>query len=31
MRRAASHTLEGAQALAREFLAKRDEWSEVEA
>ena len=28
---AASHTLEGAQALAREFLAKRDEWSEVEA
>lgn len=26
---AASHTLEGAQALAQEFLAKRDEWSEV--
>lgn len=28
---AASHTLEGAQALAREFLEKRDEWSQVEA
>jgi S-ribosylhomocysteine lyase len=26
---AASHTLEGAQQLATEFLAKRDEWSEV--
>lgn len=26
---AASHTLEGAQQLAIEFLAKRDEWSEV--
>ncbi|MDF2557478.1 MAG: S-ribosylhomocysteine lyase [Bacillales bacterium] len=26
---AASHTLEGAQGLAREFLAKRDEWSIV--
>lgn len=26
---AASHTLEGAHGLAREFLAKRDEWSEV--
>lgn len=25
---AASHTLEGAQQLATEFLAKRDEWSE---
>lgn len=26
---AASHTLEGAQQLAKEFLEKRDEWSEV--
>lgn len=26
---AASHTLEGAQALAKEFLDKRDEWAEV--
>lgn len=26
---AASHTLDGAQQLATEFLAKRDEWSEV--
>ena len=26
---AASHTLEGAQQLATEFLAKRNEWSEV--
>ncbi len=25
----ANHTLEGAQAAAREFLAKRDEWSQV--
>ncbi|WP_104707363.1 S-ribosylhomocysteine lyase [Helicobacter ailurogastricus] len=28
---AASHTLEGAQSLARAFLAKHAEWSEVEA
>lgn len=28
---AASHTLEGAQAAAAEFLAKRDEWSQVSA
>jgi len=27
----ANHTLEGAQAAAREFLAKRDEWSRVTA
>ena len=26
---AASHSLEGAQALARDLLAKRDEWTEV--
>ncbi|KXS39104.1 MAG: S-ribosylhomocysteine lyase [Halomonadaceae bacterium T82-2] len=26
---AASHSLEGAQALARDFLAKRDEWHQV--
>lgn len=26
---AASHSLEGAKALARDFLAKRDEWSQV--
>ncbi|MEG0749658.1 MAG: S-ribosylhomocysteine lyase, partial [Carnobacterium sp.] len=26
---AANHTLEGAQQLAREFLSKRDEWSNV--
>jgi S-ribosylhomocysteine lyase len=26
---AASHSLEGAQAIARGFLAKRDEWSQV--
>ncbi|WP_163531874.1 S-ribosylhomocysteine lyase [Helicobacter suis] len=28
---AANHTLEGAQNLAREFLAKRNEWSSIEA
>ncbi|CAI9403982.1 MULTISPECIES: S-ribosylhomocysteine lyase [Aestuariimicrobium] len=28
---AASHTLEGAQAAAREFLGKRDEWARVTA
>jgi S-ribosylhomocysteine lyase len=27
----ANHTLEGAQAAAREFLARRDEWSQVTA
>lgn len=27
----ANHTLEGAQAAAREFLAKRDEWEQVSA
>ncbi|GAA4185070.1 S-ribosylhomocysteine lyase [Gryllotalpicola kribbensis] len=27
----ANHSLEGAQQAAREFLAKRDEWSQVEA